>query len=289
MKKWKPARAWRGKDFSHLRPDEDWRLTLHEIIFEADTRPGKIFDVLLIIFILLSIFVPILDSVAVFHQKYSRLFDLLEWIFTILFTFEYFLRLICVKKPLNYAKSFYGLIDLISILPAYLGLIFGALPSLIFVRVLRVLRIFRVFKLGKYVRQAQLIGKALKESFPKITVFLTAVGTLLVIVASLMHLIEGPENGFSSIPESLYWAVVTLTTVGYGDISPATPVGKSLAMLLMLTGYGVIAVPTGIITVDIVKEGSKSISTQVCPNCSKEGHDENAVFCKYCGTKLNER
>jgi len=264
-----------------------WRHRLHEIIFEADTTAGKWFDILLILSIVISVIAVMLDSVAVIQAKHGRLLYTLEWFFTILFTIEYVLRLSCVGRPIAYATSFYGIVDLLAVIPTYLSIIIPGSQYLLVIRVLRILRIFRVLKLVQYISEARLLREALRESQRKITVFLFTVLTLVTIFGSLMYLIEGPPNGFTSIPRSVYWAIVTLTTVGYGDISPQTNFGQFLAALIMMLGYAIIAVPTGIVTVAISKIKSKEvISTQVCPQCSAEGHDKDAQHCKYCGAKL---
>ncbi|MGD8782467.1 MAG: ion transporter [Ignavibacteria bacterium] len=260
------------------------RHKLHTIIFEADTPTGKLFDVVLIVTILLSVLVVMLDSIAELKLQYGNLFFTLEWVFTILFSIEYLLRLYSVSKPIKYAASFYGVIDLLAVLPTYFSLILPGSQYLLVIRILRVLRIFRVLKFVQFVAEAQLLGKALRASRKKITVFLFTVFTLVIIFGSLMYLIEGEENGFKNILHSIYWAIVTLTTVGYGDISPQTPLGRTLASVIMILGYGIIAVPTGIVTAELAVV--KRESTQACPSCSREGHDEDAEYCKYCGEKL---
>ncbi|MFC1849364.1 ion transporter [candidate division CSSED10-310 bacterium] len=263
-----------------------WQEVTHEVIFEADTPAGKWFDVLLIISIVLSVLAVMLDSVSSIHAKYSSFLYAVEWFFTILFTIEYIFRLLSVGRPLLYAVSFFGIVDLLAILPTYLSLLIPGSRYLIVIRVLRVLRIFRVLKLVKYVHEAKYIKQALQASLRKITVFLFAVMTLVIIMGSLMYLIEGEVNGFTSIPKSIYWAIVTLTTVGYGDISPKTGLGQALAALIMILGYSIIAVPTGIVTVEFSRVQELKISTRVCPECSAEDHDSDATFCKYCGSKL---
>lgn len=273
-------------DNNRSTPQTIWRLRLHEIIFEADTQAGKRFDVLLIVCIILSVIAVLLDSVASIHQKYGFFLYGVEWFFTILFTIEYVLRLISVLKPFRYAISFYGIIDLLAILPTYLSLILPGSQYLLTIRILRVLRVFRVFKLVKYLTEARLLMQALRASRRKIFVFLFTVLTLVIVFGSLMYLIEGRENGFTSIPRSVYWAIVTLTTVGYGDISPQTNLGQLLASFIMILGYAIIAVPTGIVTVEFSRVSSRKVSTQACPVCSAEGHDPDAKFCKYCGEKL---
>ncbi|MCB0262228.1 MAG: ion transporter [Calditrichia bacterium] len=273
-----------------LYPKENspgWKIRLHEVIFEADTPAGKWFDLALILAILLSVVVVLLDSVKSVRVEHGELLRNAEWFFTILFTIEYVLRLICVGRPLAYAKSFYGIIDLLAIIPTYLSVIFPGTHFLLVIRLLRILRVFRVLKLVQYMSAATELGAALKASRRKIAVFLYAVMIVVVIVGSLMYLIEGEAAGFTSIPRSIYWAVVTLTTVGYGDIAPQTPLGQFLAVIVMILGYGIIAVPTGIVTSELAHlPRQHEISTQSCPVCSAEGHDADADFCKFCGGKL---
>jgi voltage-gated potassium channel len=263
-----------------------WKRLLHEVIFEADTPAGKGFDVLLIISILASVVVVMLDSIGSVRLLHGTLLYGVEWIFTILFTVEYFLRLLCVGRPLKYAVSFYGVVDLLAIVPTYLSLILPGSQYLLVIRILRILRIFRILKLVPYLGEAQLLVKALRASSRKIAVFLFTVLTLVVIFGSLMYVIESETNGFTSIPRSIYWAIVTLTTVGYGDISPQTSLGQVLASMIMILGYGIIAVPTGIVTVEMSQAFVRRVSTQSCPECSAEGHDADATYCKYCGTLL---
>jgi len=264
-----------------------WRQKLHEIIFEADTPAGKWFDVLLILSIILSVVAVMLDSVANIRAQHGQFLYGVEWFFTVIFSIEYLLRLLCVGKPLRYATSFYGVVDLLAVLPTYLSLILPGSQYLLVIRILRILRIFRVLKLVQYIQEAQVLRQALRESRRKITVFLFTVLTMVVIFGSLMYLIEGPENGFTSIPRGIYWAVVTLTTVGYGDISPHTGIGQFLAALIMILGYAIIAVPTGIVTVAISRaQPVASVTTQACPSCAAEGHDSDARHCKYCGAAL---
>ena len=262
------------------------RSRLHEIIFEADTPAGKLFDILLILSIVISVVLVMLDSVSSIRQSYGDLLYLGEWIFTILFTIEYVLRLFSVGRPLSYATSFFGVVDLLAILPTYLSIIFPGSQYFMVIRLLRVLRIFRVLKLVQYVGEARLLMRAMRASGRKITVFLFVVLTLVIIFGSLMYIIEDSQSGFSSIPQSIYWAVVTLTTVGYGDISPQTGLGQTLAALIMIIGYAIIAVPTGIVTAELAQGYKKSVSTQSCPQCSAEGHDPDAEYCKYCGASL---
>ena len=266
---------------SRRNPREWCRL----IIFEADTPFGKAFDVSLIACILLSVASVMLASVQSVMASYGALFTGLEWFFTIVFTIEYFLRIWSVRQPLYYMRSFYGLVDLAAILPTYISLFVVGAEYLIVIRILRVLRVFRILKLAKYLEGSRVILKALRASRPKITVFIIAVVALVVIIGSLMYLIEGQEHGFSSIPMSIYWAVVTLTTVGYGDMSPETPLGKTLAAIVMIIGYAIIAVPTGIVTAELTRS-DRSTTTRSCANCSAEAHQDKAHFCYHCGHTL---
>lgn len=268
-------------------PYTQWQHRLHEIIFEADTRAGKLFDIFLILAILLSVLVVMLDSVAAITRAHGTLLLVLEWGVTLLFTLEYLLRLICVKRPLRYAASFLGMVDLLAILPTYISLVVPGSQYMVVIRVLRVLRIFRVLKLASYLGEANVLTRALKASRQKIIVFLVTVMTLVIIFGSIMYLIEGGKNGFSSIPKSIYWAIVTMTTVGYGDISPKTPLGQFIAAMIMILGYAIIAVPTGIVTSEINRVSKKPVSTQTCPVCMAEGHDHDALFCKFCSARLN--
>ena len=263
-----------------------WRLILHEVIFEADTPAGKWFDVLLILAILTSVVMVMLDSVVTIQKSYGRFLLAGEWFFTILFTIEYILRLLSVGRPMAYATSFFGVVDLLAILPTYLSIFIPGAQYLLVIRILRVLRIFRILKLVQYLGEARMLTQALRASSRKITVFLAVVLTLVTIFGSLIYLIEDPKDGFTSIPKSIYWSVVTLTTVGYGDISPKTNLGQLLSALIMIIGYGIIAVPTGIVTVELAQAFKRQISTQACPECSAEGHDTDAKHCKYCGSKI---
>jgi voltage-gated potassium channel len=262
-----------------------WRHRLHEVVFEAETRGGKIFDVVLLWLIILSVAVVVLESVRSLREDYGALFLRVEWGLTIVFTVEYVLRLISVRRPLLYATSFFGIIDLMAIVPTYASLFLPGAQSLIVIRMLRLLRVFRILKLTEYVSEARMITTALRASAKKISVFLLTVLSLVTIVGAAIYLIEGEENGFTDIPTSIYWAIVTLTTVGYGDLSPKTGFGKALASLVMIVGYSIIAVPTGIVTVELSRV-PKSISTQVCPECHTQDHDADAIFCKYCASRL---
>lgn len=266
-----------------------WRTVLHEVIFEADTPAGKGFDVLLIVSILLSVVAVMLDSIAGVREQHGKLLYSIEWLFTIIFTLEYLLRLLCVDRPFKYAASFFGMVDLLAIVPTYLSLVLPGSQYLLVIRILRILRIFRILKLALYLGEARLLLLALRASGRKITVFLYTVLTLVVIFGSLMYVIEGEAYGFTSIPRSIYWAIVTLTTVGYGDISPHTVLGQALASLVMIFGYAIIAVPTGIVTVEMTQAFSHRESTQSCPECSAEGHDVDASHCKFCGAGLHDR
>lgn len=263
-----------------------WREWLHEIIFEADTPGGKAFDVALIISILLSVAAVMLESITPVRLRHGEALSIAEWFFTILFTAEYILRLLCVGRPLKYAGSFFGIVDLLAIVPTYASLLVPGSHYLLVIRLLRILRIFRLFKLVQYLNEARLITQALRASSRKIVVFLFAVLTLVVIFGSLIYMVEGEENGFISIPRSIYWTIVTLTTVGYGDISPQTAFGQFLASIVMILGYGIIAVPTGIVTVEMAHSFKTDITTQSCQVCGAEGHDPDAVYCKFCGGKL---
>jgi voltage-gated potassium channel len=263
-----------------------WRFRLHEVIFEADTPAGKWFDVLLIVSILVSVVMVMLDSVSAIQKTYGQILLAGEWFFTILFTIEYLLRLLSVGRPVAYATSFFGVVDLLAILPTYLSIFIPGAQYFMIIRLLRVLRIFRILKLVQYLGEAGLLMQALRASRRKIIVFLLVVSILVTIFGSLIYLIEDPKDGYTSIPKSIYWSIVTLTTVGYGDISPKTSLGQALSALIMIIGYGIIAVPTGIVTVELAQAFGRKISTQACLECSAEGHDNDAKFCKYCGARL---
>ncbi len=272
---------------THTRPtDPLWRHRLHEIIFEADTPAGKTFDVILIWCIVFSVTAVILESVTDIRNAYGTILYTVEWFFTLLFTIEYVLRIISVTKPTKYIKSFFGIVDLLAVIPTYVSIFIPGSQYLLSIRILRLLRVFRVFKLSTYLSEAQIIMDALRASRRKIFVFLFAVIMIVIIIGSSMYVIEGEKNGFLDIPTSIYWSIVTLTTVGYGDLSPQTPMGKALASLVMIMGYGIIAVPTGIVTAELSQAGRKEVSTQACPSCGSEGHDPDATHCKYCGTPL---
>jgi voltage-gated potassium channel len=277
--------------YSDNKPDgNNWRSRLYEVIFEADTPAGKNFDIILIVSILLSVVAVMLDSVKSFRIAHGDLLYNIEWFFTIIFTIEYLLRMLCVKSKTRYAISLFGIVDLLAIMPTYLSLFLPGSQFLLVIRILRVLRIFRILKLVKFLDEAELLVSAMKASRRKITVFLFTVLTLVVILGSLMYLIEGEENGFTSIPFSIYWAIVTLTTVGYGDVVPKTPLGITLSSVIMIIGYSIIAVPTGIVTAEIsfasIEEREKKRLKIVCNNCGNDKNDSDARFCKHCGTKL---
>jgi len=270
------------------RPAPGRRARLHEIIFEADSRAGRLFDLALIWLILLSVATVILESVRQVRLQYGQLLYALEWLFTLLFTLEYLLRLLSVRRPLRYATSFFGVVDLLAIIPTYLSILVPGSQYLLVIRILRLLRVFRLLKLSEYVTEADTLRRALHASQRKISVFLSAVILLVVIIGALMYVIEGEAHGFTSIPVSIYWAIVTLTTVGYGDLSPRTPFGQILASIVMIIGYGIIAVPTGIVSVELAHavRAQQEVSRQSCPECSAEGHDPDAHYCKYCGASL---
>ncbi len=265
--------------------ESSWRHRLYEIVFEAETPAGRTFDIAVITLILLSVITVFLESIREMRNVFGYELRFAEWTFTILFTIELLLRLISVKRPIRYVLSFYGLVDLMAILPTYLSLFFPGTHYLLAIRILRLLRIFRIMKLTAYVSGGRVILGALRASRQKIGVFLAAVLTIVTVVGSMMYVIEGEEHGFTDIPTSIYWAIVTMTTVGYGDLSPQTPLGKLLASVVMILGYGIIAVPTGIVTAELARTPVPS-STHVCPECHAEGHELDATHCKYCGAKL---
>lgn len=273
--------------FARRERPRPWRIRLYTIIFEADTRAGKTFDVVLIGSIVCSVLVVLLDSVKSLQNVYGELFRVLEWVFTLLFLVEYMLRLAVVGRPMIYATSFFGLVDLFAIVPTFLSLLFPVTRYFRVIRILRLLRIFRVLKLVQYLNEAKYLTEALKSSRRKITLFIFTVLTMVVILGSLMYVIEGDAGQFTSIPRSIYWAIVTLTTVGYGDISPQTGLGQAVAAVIMILGYSIIAVPTGIVTAHLMRTDPRDISARVCPSCSTEGHDADARYCKTCGDKLS--
>ncbi|WP_299123583.1 ion transporter [uncultured Tenacibaculum sp.] len=267
---------------------KNWKEKLHEIIYEADTPAGKLFDIVLLIAIIASIVLVMLESVNSINEKYGEILNLSEWLITILFSVEYIVRIVSINKPQKYIFSFYGIIDLLSTLPKYLAIFFTGTHSLVALRALRLLRVFRILKLARFIGESNNFMKALKASRAKIAVFLFFVLILCVILGTVMYLIEGGDNGFTSIPRSVYWAIVTLTTVGYGDIAPHTPFGQFIASIIMILGYGIIAVPTGIVSSEMVKVNDINLNTQSCPSCSYEGHDDDASYCNHCGSKLHD-
>jgi voltage-gated potassium channel len=269
------------------KPLAGWRLRLYTVIFEADTRAGRLFDQGLIALILTSILVVVLDSMQGLDSSERAIFTLLEWFFTLLFTVEYLARLACVRHPWRYATSFYGIIDILSLLPTYVALLVPEVQALIDVRVLRLLRVFRVFKLTAYVSEYQSLGLALAASRRKILVFLSAVLMIVLVMGTLMYVVEGPEHGFTSIPTSVYWAITTMTTVGFGDITPKTDLGRFIASVMMLLGWGTLAVPTGIVTAEMTaRRFAAEPTTRTCHECLTEGHLANANFCLHCGARL---
>ena len=267
---------------------DGWRGRLYRIIFEHDSPGGRAFDIALLAAIGLSVLAVMLESVPEIARRHGPALVAAEWAFTVLFSVEYVLRLLSVRRPLKYATSFYGIVDLLAVVPTYAALFVDGAQELLVIRALRLLRVFRVLKMGEYLIEAGVLKAALRRSRPKITVFLVTVLTLVLIVGALMHLIEGPDNGFTSIPISVYWAIVTLTTVGYGDIAPRTAIGRLLASAVMIVGYGIIAVPTGIVTAELVR-GNQPVPTRPprrCSVCEVSGHDADANYCKYCGANL---
>lgn len=269
-------------------PTNNWKERWHEIIYEADSRAGKYFDLILIIAIIFSIILVMLESVKELDSQYHAFFNISEWVITVLFTIEYILRIITVKKPRSYIFSFYGIIDFLSTIPKYISLFIGGAHALVALRALRLLRIFRILKLVRFVGATENLGKALKASRYKIFVFISAVMIICVIIGTVMYLLEGDPSGFTSIPRSIYWAIVTLTTVGYGDIAPQTALGQLLASLVMILGYGIIAIPTGIVSVEMAKGKSEKVhmNTYSCPSCSADKHKDDAKYCYKCGEQL---
>ena len=269
------------------RPLAGWRLHLYTIIFEADTRAGRAFDLALIGFILASVAVVVLDSVAAVHQQHGGRLKALEWFFTLAFTIEYVARLVCVRHPWRYARSFFGIIDLLAILPAYLAMFVPEMHALIDVRLLRLLRLFRILKLGAYVAEFGAMGRAIAASRRKIFVFLSFVMLVVWVMGTLMYVVEGPAGGFTSIPIGVYWAITTMTTVGFGDITPKTDLGRLIASVMMLIGWGTLAVPTGIVSAEFVAQKvHREPTTRTCHECLSEGHLPNARFCRDCGAEL---
>ena len=262
------------------------RERLHTVIFQTDTPAGRRFDQTLLVVILLSLLVTIIDSIQSIHRDYATFLAWIEWGFTLVFAVEYLLRLYCSPRPLKYAFSFYGLVDLLAIVPGVLAIYYSDAQYLLIVRIIRMLRIFRVLKLGTYLRQAHYLLAALQGSKQKIIVFLVSVSTLVTVFGTLMYVIEGPQNGFTSIPKGIYWAIVTLTTVGFGDIVPKTPVGQKVSSVEMIIGYSIIAVPTGIFTAELANAMRGEQLKHDCPVCAKKHHEHGAAFCSRCGNAL---
>lgn len=263
-----------------------WREHLHEVIFEADTPAGRAFDIALLVAIILSVAAVVLESVANVRLRYGTALRSIEWFFTILFTVEYVARLIAVRRPWRYAASFFGVVDLLAIVPTYLSLFVAGAQTLLVIRALRLLRIFRVLKIARYLKEMRSLVEAIRATRAKITVFLMTVLTMVLIMGAAMYVIEGEEGGFTSIPRGVYWAIVTVTTVGYGDIAPRTVAGQAVAAVAMILGYSLIIIPTGIFSTELARMTSRVITTQSCPACVAEGHDQDAVFCKHCGAHL---
>ncbi|HPE34359.1 MAG TPA: ion transporter [Bacteroidales bacterium] len=270
------------------RNKPNWRDRWYHIVFYADSRQGRLFDLVLLVLITVSVFVVMLDSVKSLHDNYKEIFLFLEWLFTVVFTFEYIFRIIISRKPAKYIFSFYGIIDLISIVPTYFSLVLTGGQYLLTIRILRMLRIFRILKLTRFMSASEILVTSIRHSSYKIIVFFEVLITTVIIMGSVMYIIEGPENGFTSIPTSIYWAVITLTTVGFGDITPVTALGQFVAAFIMILGYSIIAVPTGIITAEITKAGRKRDKSKVCSVCKTKNHDADAKYCKYCGEPLDK-
>ncbi|MCU1775523.1 MULTISPECIES: ion transporter [unclassified Pseudomonas] len=269
-----------------MRSNNDWRQRLYVMVFQSDTVAGRRFDSTLLLIILASLVIVILDSIQTVHDNYADVLAYIEWGFTVIFAIEYSLRLYCSPKPLRYAFSFYGLVDLLAIVPGILALYYSDAQYLLIIRIIRMLRIFRVLKLSPYLKQANYLMAALRGSKQKIVVFLVSVCTLVTVFGTLMYVIEGPEHGFTSIPKGIYWAIVTLTTVGFGDIVPKTPLGQVISSLVMITGYSIIAVPTGIFTAELASAMRGEQLQHDCPVCKKDNHEPNAAFCSRCGSNL---
>ena len=274
------------RDHNAAARPEGWREQLHEVIFEADTPAGRFFDITLIIAIIASIVIVSLDTVESIANQHHALLTAAEWFFTVLFSIEYLLRLICVQNRLRYATSFFGIIDLFSVLPTYASLLLPGAESLLLLRALRLLRIFRVFKLVRFVSEQRALRASLYAARARITVFLVTALIAVVLMGAIMYLVEGPKNGFTSIPVGMYWAVVTLTTVGYGDVTPQTGIGQVLSVAMMILGYSLIIVPTGILSAELARAKEHIPTSQHCRECSREGHDSDATCCKYCGANL---
>lgn len=280
-----------GNESELGKPEQPWRRRMHEVIFESETPAGRVFDKVIVTAILVSVGVVIADSVPALHQRYRTMFNVTEWFFTLLFTLEYLARLLSVKRQLKYALSFFGIVDLLSVLPTYLAFFFPELHALIDVRILRLLRVFRIFKLTDYIVEYQMLGEALAASRRKILVFLSAVLMVVLILGTLLYVVEGPEHGFKDIPTSVYWAVTTITTVGFGDITPKTDAGRFIASVMMLIGWGTLAVPTGIVTAEMTarRHVRAPALPRACEKCGATGYGPEARYCQMCGTLLPVR
>ncbi len=287
--KLKPAVRDTSVESRFGKPTEGWRLSLYSVIFESETRAGRIFDLSLIAVILFSVLVVVLDSVQSIHARWGGVFSVFEWIFTAVFTLEYIARLACLRHPLRYARSFYGVIDLLALLPTYLAILMPGLSVLIDVRILRLLRVFRIFKMSRYAAEYRALATALAASRRKIMVFVGFVGMVVLVLGTLMYVVEGPQHGFTSIPVAIYWAISTMTTVGFGDLVPKTGLGRAIASVMMLLGWGVLAVPTGIVSAEMVRygrEGIPKVSPRRCEACGADAHTSDARFCRVCGGPL---
>lgn len=272
------------------KPESGWRNRLYVVIFESDTRAGKLFDLSLIALIILSVVVVLVDTVEAISSRHSRLLNVLEWGFTAIFTLEYLARIACVKRPLRYITSFFGIIDLLSIVPTYIALLVPGTEVLLDIRILRVLRIFRVLKLTAYVEEYGVLGRALVASRRKILIFLSVVAMIVLVLGTVMFIVEGPDNGFTSIPTSVYWAITAVTTVGFGDIVPKTDLGRAIASVMMLIGWGILAVPTGIISSEMTAQRFvRTLVPRRCSNCETEGHEPGARYCKDCGALMDHK
>ena len=266
--------------------ENQFKHRLRVIIFGTDTPAGRYFDLALILCIVLSVALVFVDTVDSVHQRYGDVIRVFEWVFTVVFTIEYVLRLYCSTQPLHYARSFYGVVDLLSILPSYLALVFPGANFTLVIRILRLFRIFRVLKLLRYLSEGNLLLRAMMQSGRKVFIFFFSVSLIIMVLGAIMYVVEGPNNGFTSIPKSIYWTIVTITTVGYGDITPQTDLGQAIAALTMLLGYSIIAIPTGILTSEMSQEISRNRDLRRCSNCLKMGHDKEAQFCSHCGSEL---
>ncbi|MBS0042402.1 ion transporter [Shewanella sp. M16] len=271
----------------NIESESPLKRQLRTIIFGTDTPAGRYFDITLMVCIVLSVGLVFLDTVEIFHREYGQLISVLEWVFTIIFTIEYGLRLYCATHPVLYARSFYGLVDLLSVLPSYLALLIPGANFTLVIRILRLFRIFRVLKLLRYLSEGNVLLRAMMQSSRKVFLFFFSVSLIVMVLSSVMYVVEGPDNGFSSIPKSVYWTIVTITTVGYGDITPKTGLGQAIAAFTMLIGYSIIAIPTGILTAEISQEVGRHRDLRSCNQCHKTGHDIDAMYCSRCGCELD--